>query len=255
MTSPDGGPAPLTARSVLASALLGEDPPELPVAHLVHLAGLFGINPNRARVALSRMVASGEATTDGAGRYRLAGRLLERRDRQADSLEGHTRPWDGRWIVVVVTATGNSADRRADRRRRLTLARLAEQRAGVWVRPDNIDLRPDPRQDPDLATWTGAPEVDAALLASGLWDLDRWAERARTLRSALGARPTTGTDDLAPGFELSAAVLRHLQADPLLPPSLLPARWPGPELRAAYADWDRAYRAVLAAWGRSASRA
>ena len=64
----------MTARSVLASALLGEDPPELPVAHLVHLAGLFGINPNRARVALSRMVASGEATTDGAGRYRLAGR-------------------------------------------------------------------------------------------------------------------------------------------------------------------------------------
>ena len=88
------GPA-LTARSVLASALLGEDPPELPVAHLVHLAGLFGINPNRARVALSRMVASGEATTDGAGRYRLAGRLLERRDRQEDSRIG-THPVRGR---------------------------------------------------------------------------------------------------------------------------------------------------------------
>ena len=75
---------------MLASALLGEDPPELPVAHLVHLAGLFGINPNRARVALSRMVASGEATTDGAGRYRLAGRLLARRDRQVESLGGRS---------------------------------------------------------------------------------------------------------------------------------------------------------------------
>jgi phenylacetic acid degradation operon negative regulatory protein len=255
VTTPDDGSAPLTARSVLASALLGEDPPELPVAHLIHLAGLFGINPNRARVALSRMVASGEATTDGAGRYRLAGRLLERRDRQAVSLVGHTRPWDGRWIVVVVTATGSSAERRAGRRRRLTLARLAEQREGVWARPDNIELRPDPRRDPDLATWTGAPDADAALVASDLWDLDRWAERARTLCSALGARPTVGPDDLAPGFELSAAVLRHLQADPLLPPMLLPATWPGPDLRAAYTDWDRAYRAVLAAWGRSSSRA
>ena len=55
------------------------------MSHLVQLAGLFGINPNRARVALSRMVASGEAATDGAGRYRLVGRLLERRGRQEDS--------------------------------------------------------------------------------------------------------------------------------------------------------------------------
>lgn len=255
MSVADGGTAPLTARSVLASALLGEDPPELPVAHLVHLAGLFGINPNRARVALSRMVASGEATSDGAGRYRLAGRLLERRDRQVDSLGGRTRPWDGRWALVVVTAAGSSADHRATRRRRLTLARLAEQREGVWLRPDNIDLRPDPRPDPDLATWTGVPDADATRMVSGLWDLERWAARARELRAALETRPTGGPDDLAPGFELSAAVLRHLQADPLLPAELLPPTWPGPALRSAYAVWDRSYRDVLRAWGRSASRA
>jgi phenylacetic acid degradation operon negative regulatory protein len=53
----DAEPA-VTARSVLASALLGMDPPELPVAQLVRLTGLFGISENRARVALSRMVAS-----------------------------------------------------------------------------------------------------------------------------------------------------------------------------------------------------
>jgi phenylacetic acid degradation operon negative regulatory protein len=49
---------------------------------------------------------------------------------------------------------------------------------------------------------------------------------------------------------LSAAVLRHLQADPLLPGELLPRRWPGAELRALYDDFDAAYRAVLADWGR-----
>ncbi len=38
----------LTARSVLASALLGMDPPELPVAQLVRLADLFGFSENRA---------------------------------------------------------------------------------------------------------------------------------------------------------------------------------------------------------------
>ena len=38
--------------------VFGEDPGRgLPVARLVALAGLFGINENQARVALSRMVA------------------------------------------------------------------------------------------------------------------------------------------------------------------------------------------------------
>jgi len=242
---------PMTARSVLASALLGEDPPELPVAHLVLLAELFGINPNRSRVALSRMVASGEATTDGAATYRLAGRLLERRDRQGDSLAGRTREWGGRWRMVVVTTSGSSAELRTARRRRLRLARLAEQREGVWLRPDNIDLRPEPGDDPDVATYDVSPDDDPVALAAVLWDLEGWAVRARVLIAALEAGPTSGPDDLAPGFALSAAVLRHLQADPLLPVELVPDSWPAQFLRVTYAGWDRRYRSVLRAWGRS----
>lgn len=245
------GTRPLTARSVLASTLLGEDPPELPVAHLVRVAGLFGIGPNRARVALSRMVAGGEATTDGRGRYRLAGGLLERRGRQEGSVAGVTRPWHGRWQMAVVTTSGSTADQRAARRRRLALARLAEQREGVWLRPDNLDLRPDPGRDPDVSTYLVEPVADPVGLAGGLWDLTGWAARTRTLLGALEASPTVGPDDLAPGFELSAAVLRHLQADPLLPADLVPDDWPGPALRVAYGMWDHHYRQVLRAWSRS----
>src|SRR6202453_1286309 len=83
---------PLTARSVLASALLGMDPPELPVAQLVRLTGLFGISANGARVALSRMVAAGEVTTDGSGTYRLTGHLQDRQARQSASRSGATAP-------------------------------------------------------------------------------------------------------------------------------------------------------------------
>ena len=247
------GLPPMTARSVLASALLGQDPPELPVAHLVHLAGLFGINPNRSRVALSRMVTSGEATTDGSGRYRLAGRLLERRARQEESLAGRTREWQGGWRMAVVTTAGSPAGQRSARRRRLVLARLAEQRDGVWLRPDNLDLRPDPADDPDIVVCAAVPDAEPAALAAALWDLGGWAEQARGLRALLLERPTGGPDDLAPGFALSAAVLRHLQADPLLPAALVPGDWPGPDLRASYSDWDRRYRSVLRAWGRAAS--
>jgi phenylacetic acid degradation operon negative regulatory protein len=245
------GNIPLTARSVLASALLGEDPPELPVSHLVHLVSLFGINENRARVALSRMTSAGEVTTDGSGRYRLAGHLLDRQGRQGESRRGVTGPWPGRWRMVVVTAGGRTAEDRAARRKRLVLARLAEFREGVWLRPDNIGLRPDPAADPDLTVFTAAPEGDPVELAATLWDLDRWARTAHQLVDGLEQRPPAGPDDLAPGFELSAAVLRHLQADPLLPAELLPPGWPGDRLRRAYADWDRRYRQVLKTWSRS----
>jgi phenylacetic acid degradation operon negative regulatory protein len=241
----------MTARSVLASALLGEDPPELPVAHLVHLAGLFGINGNRARVALSRMVAAGEVTTDGAGRYRLAGHLLARQHRQAASRSGDTLPWDGRWRVVVVTASGRSAEERGALRRRLALARLAEQREGVWLRPGNLVLRPDPADGDQVALFTATPDGDPVALAATLWDLDGWASGALGLLERLGAVTPATPDDLAPGFVLSAAVLRHLQSDPLLPAVLLPAGWPGTELRRRYDAWDRRYRSVLTRWGRA----
>ncbi len=241
----------MTARSVLASALLGEHPPELPVAHLVHLAGLFGINENRARVALSRMVQGGEVETDGSGRYRLTGHLLDRQDRQVQSLTGETRGWGGAWRMVVVTTTGLAAEDRSARRKRLTRARLAEQREGVWLRPDNIALVPDPAGDAEVGLYTATPDGDPAALARTLWDLGAWMRVAGDLLDELAAQPTEGPDDLAPGFVLSASVLRHLQADPLLPAQLLPDTWPGAELRHTYDAWDRGYRQVLGAWARS----
>lgn len=247
------GNIPLTARSVLASALLGEDPPELPVSHLVHLASLFGINENRSRVALSRMAAAGEVISDGHGRYRLTGHLLARQSRQSASRRGLIRPWDGTWCMVVVTSTGQGADDRATRRKRLTLARLAERREGVWLRPDNLELRPDPGTDSGLSVFRAVPDEDPAALAASLWDLAGWASAAVDLCGRLDDLPPSDPSDLAPGFELAAAVLRHLQADPLLPPVVLPEAWPGALLRGTYDRWDRRYREVLRVWGRSQS--
>ena len=241
---------PLTARSVLASALLGMDPPELPVAQLVRLTDLFGISENRARVALSRMVASGEATSDGSGRYRLAGHLAARQSRQSASRAGATAPYDGEWWLAVVTTTGSSADIRGSRRRALAYGRLAELREGVWMRPANLPFRVPEPLDGDVELMTARPG-DAPELAHRLWDLPGWSGRARRLLRRLDALTPDGPEALAPGFELSAAVLRHLQADPLLPAELLPADWPGAPLRATYDGWDARYRATLQDWSRT----
>ena len=92
---------------------------------------------------------------------------------------------------------------------------------------------------------------DPRELVGRLWNLAAWSDRARQLLEDLGALDPDGPEALAPGFELSAAVLRHLQADPLLPAGLLPGDWPGGHLRATYDDWDGRYRATLRAWSRA----
>jgi phenylacetic acid degradation operon negative regulatory protein len=227
------------------------DPPELPVAQLVRLAGLFGFSENRARVALSRMLAAGEATTDGTGVYRLAGHLAERRFRQSASRSGITAPYAGRWYLVVVTTAGSTAEVRSARRRTLTHARLAALREGVWMRPDNVEVKLPDDQLADLEVMTAHP-ADPARLVDALWDLRGWSNRARLLLGRMDRLTPEGRYALAPDFELSAAVLRHLQADPLLPDVLLPEFWPGALLRTAYDRWDAQYRVTLREWSRTA---
>ncbi|MGO9559984.1 MAG: PaaX domain-containing protein, C- domain protein [Acidimicrobiales bacterium] len=237
---------------MLASTLLGAETGELPVAYLVHVASLFAVNENRARVALSRMVQAGECSTDGDGNYRLAGHLLERQHRQSASREGRTRRWRGDWHVVVVTTAGSSAEVRGSRRRALSRARLAELRDGTWIRPDNLvlDLAGDVSRDVMVFTGRRTFGSDDHEL-TGLFEIDGWAKVAEELLFGLGTLAPRGPDDLAPGFVLSAAVLRHLQADPLLPRELLGRSWPGERLRRSYDDWDRRYREVLAQWSRA----
>ena len=233
----------LTARSVLASTLLGLDPPVLAVGRLVETAALFGISENTARTALSRMASAGEVVADD-GRYRLTGRLLDRQRRQDEGRRPRLRRWNGRWRLAIITEDRRTAADRAELRAALTALRLAEWREGVWARPDNIAVTPTGLAA-EHCTWADA-ELDAQ---PSLWDLDGWADVARDLLRELSEPPTLET--LATGFTLSAAVLRHLAADPLLPTELLPPAWPGEELRAVYDDWDRAYRRLLVTWHRS----
>lgn len=236
----------LTARSVLASTLLGLDPPVLSARRLVETAELFGISEGTARTALSRMAAAGEIAADD-GRYRLSGRLLDRQRRQDEGRRPRTRAWrPGRWRLVVVAADGaRSRAERAELRASLTGLRLAEWREGVWARPDNLDVAVDHEH---CTTVVGEIDADDRELAAALWDLDGWATAAGELRDELRR---TAPDALADGFVLAAAVVRHLAADPLLPAELLPRRWPGDDLRATYDTWIADYQRVLADWHRS----
>jgi phenylacetic acid degradation operon negative regulatory protein len=287
---PDGlqgeGLRPLNARSVLASTLLGTHPPELPVAALVRTAAAFGISPGSTRVALSRMVARGELENLD-GRYRLTGALAARQVGLDESRSPRLVEWDGSWIVLVIDDSGRDPETRRIHRRHLVAARLGELREGVWLRPANIadaDTLLGGLAAPATAghgdregtgeglldgtgttTFLARPTGNGADLAAAIFDLARWAGRARALLQSLenaGANagadaappggapgPVTGPGiDLAAAFSLDAAVLRHLRADPLLPETLEPPAWPAGELRARFAEFDRVFRRQWRAW-------
>ncbi|MFI8993197.1 PaaX family transcriptional regulator C-terminal domain-containing protein [Streptomyces sp. NPDC053542] len=224
---------PLTARSIVLSTLLGHHPPRLPARALVRVGELFGIAEGTVRVALSRMVAAGDLRQSD-GSYGLTARLLERQARQDESRAPRTGAWSGEWEIALVAGAGprTAADRTALRQAMAEL-RLGELREGSWLRPANLD-RPRPAVAVEQCTWlTGTPDGDPVALAGRLWDLAGWSARARALLAALGRAATP-----ADRFTVSAAILRHLLADPLLPDALLPGDWPGRELRARYGEFE-----------------
>jgi phenylacetic acid degradation operon negative regulatory protein len=236
-----GGP-PLSARSVIASLLLGMRPPRLAGQRLVRATERFGFTENATRVALSRMVAAGELDL-GEGTYALRGALLDRQRQQEAGRRPVVRSWDGTWVLAVTGVTGEArpAVQRAVVRRRLAAGRLAEWREGVWVRPDNL-VAPRP-QIADCA-WVLGARPEGPALPDGLWDLDGWARRARALMTGMeSVVPSAATPE--PSFRLAAAVVRHLRDDPLLPPELLPDGWPGTDLRVAYDRYEAAFQAAL----------
>lgn len=238
---------PLTARSIVLSTLLGHHPPRLPVRAMVRVGELFSIAEGTIRVALSRMVAAGDLEQRD-GTYGLTARLLERQARQDDSRSPRTRQWDGGWEIAVVTADRRPAGERAALRQAMARLRLAELREGSWLRPANLD-RPYPSVVREQCTLLrGTPDGDPAALAARLWDLHGWADRARALEAELArARSGVRTGDaaLAGQFTVSAAVLRLLLSDPVLPEPLLPPDWPGARLRRRYDASERELHEVL----------
>jgi phenylacetic acid degradation operon negative regulatory protein len=92
-------------------------------------------------------------------------------------------------------------------------------------------------------------------LVESLFEPEDWASRARALSSRLAddssALRAGDHGRLAGAFVAGAAALRHIRNDPLLPPSLLAAGWPGDELRSQYRTYQQAFGDAAAAWFRA----
>jgi phenylacetic acid degradation operon negative regulatory protein len=240
---------PLTARSVAISTLLGYHPPALAVSELVKVGGLFGIAERATRVALTRMAADGDVTAEN-GVYRLTERLVRRQARQEENASPQTKGWDGTWQMAVVTAAARQLPERVALRREMVGLRLAELREGVWLRPDNLLRRPGDTVT-EQCTFFSCRYDNGQAMAATLWDLPGWAAEARRLTTKFNGVQSVGTTSLAAGFMLVAEVFRHLQMDPCVPAELLPADWPGDELRQRHTAFRSTYALRLRDYART----
>lgn len=223
----------MTARSVVLSVLLGAHPAWASVSELIRLTVDFGIKETALRVALTRMVSGGDLIRSADG-YRLSDRLLARQARQDEAMRPRVRSWQGNWHLVIVTSVGTDARTRAALRTTMHDKRFAELREGVWLRPDNLDLELAADVAERVRVLTARDDAPAEL-AGQLWDLTEWAGVGDRLLGEMAEMAEAA--DIPGQFALAAAMVRHLLSDPMLPEELLPAKWPGAQLRSVYHDF------------------
>lgn len=249
-----------SARSLLLT-ILGEFvlPRDEPVwtQVLLDVLGALGVEPKSARQALARTAAEGLLESDRAGRrvrWSLTPsgrRLLTDGAERIYGFGATSRPWDGRWLVLLVSVPEARRQLRHRLRTRLAWAGLGSPAPGVWVSPDP-GKQPevaDVLADLDLASVSssfvgpfGEIGAQSAVVAQA-WDLaEVEAAYEEFLDAFADAEPTTPAEVLAHQIHLVHAWRRFPFLDPRLPAELLPQHWAG--TRAAerfallHARWD-----------------
>ena len=126
-------------------------------------------------------------------------------------------------------------------------ARMGELRPETWLRPAN--LAAPAGIDGTVVIGGQLSGTEPADLVTRLWDLRSMGAHCTALLNELGTCLTMlerrGARALARTTMTSAAVVRFLRVEPMLPRRLVPPDWPVDALRDLYADFDRVYGRVL----------
>ena len=260
--------AATSARSLLLT-VLGEFvlPADAPVwtQTLLDALALVGVEEKSARQALARTAAEGWLTSDRVGRrvrWSLTepGRKLLTEGAERIYRFGSTEhPWDGRWLVLLVSVPESKRDLRHRLRTRLTWAGFGSPEAGVWISPDAG------RQDEAAGILDGLELSRGAMsfvaeygtvghvgtMVARAWDLSDVERRyEQFIDGFTDAEPRDGQAALLAQAMLVHEWRRFPFLDPQLPADLLPANWSGRQAAdlfhakhslwrpAAQAHWD-----------------
>ncbi|GGK77076.1 putative repressor in the phenylacetic acid catabolism [Planomonospora parontospora subsp. parontospora] len=236
---------------------------------LYAVAEILGMSDQQVRLCIGRLTDEGRFTREGRGRKAVlratAGvtnspALTAGFVRHAFRQDRGLQPWDGLWHLVAFAVPESARAARDGLREAILRLGGAPLHNGLYVsahpwedlvetEAHRLGLAPALTHLTCTHLRMGG-EHDPRALAASLWPLqeiaagyERLAEVTRPrLHRVTGPEPLTRTEVLAIEIELAAELTRAMDPDPLLPPELLPADWPGGRARAAVADCWTALR-------------
>ncbi|MET9950483.1 PaaX family transcriptional regulator C-terminal domain-containing protein [Streptomyces sp. NPDC006339] len=218
----------------------------LPVAELIRLLGVFGVDAPSVRSSVSRLKRRGlllpRRTADGAAGYALsddARMLLDDGDRR---IYGRTQPAlsDG-WVLAVFSVPEAERHKRHLLRSRLARLGFGTAAPGVWIAPARLhEETRHTLERLELSSYVDlfrgdhlgfAPTAEAV---ARWWDLpsiaklhEEFLDAHEPVLRAWPAGPGT-PEDAYRAYLLALDSWRRLPyADPVLPLELLPENWPG----------------------------
>jgi len=225
---------PPTAKRLVLSLLSAPELDEVSVRELARWGELFAIDAAAMRVAIGRLVKAGLLRTSRRGVYRIGsrGEALSLAARSWRAAEARVVSWSGDWLVVHSDHLGRS-NRSAlrSRERALNLEGMRPLQSGLWVRPANYSEPLAATRD-RMLTLGLEPEAlvlrARELIGAGLEDLNGlWPREAlerdylaftTAMKESAARLPELELHDAArETFVLGEAVIRLINADPLLP--------------------------------------
>jgi phenylacetic acid degradation operon negative regulatory protein len=211
---------------------------------LLKILGGLGVEAHAARQAIARSAAAGWIESERQGRtvqWRLTaeGRaVVEDGQRRSEEFLAPSVPWDGRWLVLLVSLPQNERTTRKRLYGGLTWLRMGNPIPGMWLTP-HVEAVDELRALiarfglTSTAICFTARTEDVGMtdeqIVSRAWNLTELADHYRALLAQYGDyRPADGDDVLLRHLELRNLLQRFLRLDPQLPAELRPD-WIGRE--------------------------
>jgi phenylacetic acid degradation operon negative regulatory protein len=222
------------------------------------LAG-FGVTEKSARQALARAAAEGLLQPERVGRrtrWELTGparRLLTEGAERIYEFGRVERPWDGRWLLLLVSVPEAKRDLRHRLRTRLSWAGFGSPEAGVWISPHLGRESEALGVVSELGLAATAMSFTASFgliggedeMVSRAWDLTALGRSYEAFLADFGRlEPAGGAATLHAQARLVHEWRRFPFLDPQLPQKLLPANWSGSKaaelFHRRHAEWHLA---------------